>query len=108
MFSQKINLKIIQALYTLVTIYFFTIFGGFFNIAHAEIIDPGTLPNIIFHYDAQDTDGDGNPGNEPNNNATLGTWVDTENAYNATQGTTNAMPRYRTTSINGLPAIDFD
>ena len=108
MFSQKINLKIIQGFYSLVTIYFFTIFSGFFSIAHAEIIDPGTLPNIIFHYDAQDTDWDGNPANEPNNNATLGTWVDTENAYNATQGTTNAMPRYRTTSINGLPAIDFD
>jgi hypothetical protein len=87
MFSQKLKLKINLFLYTLATTYLFTIFGGFFNVVHAEIIDPGTLPNIIFHYDAQDTDGDGIPGNEPNNTDPVATWVDKENAYNATQAT---------------------
>jgi hypothetical protein len=107
MFSKKRNPKVLF-LYTLLTTYFFTISGSFFYTTHANIVTPTEIPNIVFHYDAQDTDGDGNPANEPNNNATLSTWVDKENAYNATQATNNMKPRYRASSINGMPSVDFD
>jgi hypothetical protein len=39
----------------------------------------------VFHFDAYDTDGDANPGNEPSNSGTLATWVDKVNAFDATQ-----------------------
>ena len=76
---------------------------------NAAIVEPNAIANLVFHFDAQDVNGDGNSATgEPSNNDRVATWVDAENSYNAIQTTNNKRPRYRASQINGLPAIDFD
>lgn len=81
---------------------------GFSAVAEASIMEPDTISNLVFHYDAQDTDWDGNPANEPTDGSNLTTWIDKENSFNATQVTAAKRPIYRSSGINGLPALEFD
>ncbi|MDQ7008832.1 MAG: LamG-like jellyroll fold domain-containing protein, partial [Candidatus Gracilibacteria bacterium] len=67
-----------------------------------------SAPGKIFHFDAQNTDGDFTDFNEPVNNSTLGTWVDINKGYNSTQTVVGNTPIYSTGIINGLSAIKFD
>jgi P pilus assembly chaperone PapD len=97
MFLKKRSPNIMVFLYLFLTTYFFIIFGAFFSTSHAAIVTPSEIPNLVIHYDAQDTDGDGNPANEPSNNNRIQTWVDKANGFDATQPVSNQRPKYTTT-----------
>ena len=71
-------------------------------------LSPNELSNLLFHFDAQDINGDGNLSNNPSNNSRVTTWVDAENNYNAYQNTNNKKPRYKTNTINWKWSVEFD
>jgi len=105
--KRKPNIGLFLSLF--LTTYFFIIFGAFFSTSHAAIITPSEISNLVIHYDALDTDGDGNPANEPSNNNRIATWVDKANGFDANQPVSNQRPKYTTTKwINGLASISFD
>ncbi|MDA7494798.1 LamG domain-containing protein [Candidatus Gracilibacteria bacterium] len=69
---------------------------------------PSDIPDPVFHYDAQDVDGDGDLGNNPTNGTTVQTLVDKFNAINGTQATAANAPIIETNSINSYPSLLFD
>lgn len=69
---------------------------------------PNEVPNPVFHYDAQDINGNNNFSDEPWNNSRVTTWVDKFNWFNAQQSTNNLKPRVSLNTINGFQAIWFD
>jgi hypothetical protein len=71
-------------------------------------ITPNNIANIIFHYDAQDTDWDYILNNEWNNDwDPIWTLTDKINGYNATQGTAWQIPTFESNSIYSYGSISF-
>lgn len=69
---------------------------------------PSDIPGTVFHYDAQDINGDGNLGNNPANGSAIQTLTDKFNGYDATQATAGNRPTLQNNSINSYPSILFD
>jgi len=69
-------------------------------------VPPNSFPNLIIHYDSQDTDWDQNKNNEPLTWSWLSTWVNKVWLPNALKDTT--IPVYNTDIINTFPAISFN
>jgi hypothetical protein len=69
---------------------------------------PSNVLNPVFHYDAQDINGDGNLNNNPADNSTIQTLTDKFNSYNAVQNTVWSRPILTNNSINTYPAISFN
>lgn len=61
---------------------------------------------LILHLDASDTDGDGNPANEPGVGETVSTWVDKSGQGN--NATASGVPTLSRDALNGHPAIRFN
>src|SRR5690606_23766416 len=61
---------------------------------------------LIMHLDASDTDGDGNPANEPGVGATVSTWIDKSGQGNHASAT--GVPSLSRDALNGHPAIRFN
>jgi len=59
-------------------------------------IDPNQISSWVFHYDWFDIDWDWDTTNNPSEWTTITTWVDTFNAYNATQ---TSWPTYNSNAI---------
>lgn len=66
--------------------------------------------NLIFHYDAQDINADGNISTgEPTHGSNLSSWQDIANSFTGSQIITAGQPIYQTGAINGaLPGLKFD
>ena len=68
-------------------------------------IDPPEIPNLIFHFDAQNPYWDNT---SPVNGANLSTWVDLANWYNAEDISWKWIPNIRDNVINWHPWIEFN
>lgn len=66
--------------------------------------------NLIFHYDAQDINADGDISSwEPTDGASISSWQDAANSFTGSQTITAGQPLYQLNSINwALPGIQFD
>ena len=69
---------------------------------------PENIPETVFHYDAQDIDGDGNFNNNPADWSTIQILVDKFNWYNAIQNSWANRPVLENNTINTYPAISFN
>lgn len=69
-------------------------------------IDPPEIPNIIFHYDAQNIDWDNN--STLNDWDSISTWLDLGNSNNAVRWGSGREPRYYINDINWHPWVRFD
>jgi len=67
-------------------------------------IDPSEIPNIVFHFDAQNIDWTNN--STFNDWDLVGTWTDITGNWNDATGT--KKPEYSTGSINNFPFVKFD
>lgn len=76
-------------------------------------LDPSEVPNLVFHFDAQ------NPywnNTHPSDGTNISTWIDLANWYNAESVTWNSQsiqswlstPNIRENIINGFPWIEFN
>jgi hypothetical protein len=69
----------------------------------------GVNSGILTWLDGSDVDADGNPANNPSNNANIPTWKDKSgNANNATQLSGQGVGLYNSSGINGNPSIYFN
>ena len=76
---------------------------------HVWELLPQNVSNIVYHYDAQDTDGDYILNNEWNNNLDpIWTLSDKINGFDASQTNWSQIPIYEVSSINWYPSILFD
>jgi len=75
---------------------------------HVWELLPNNIPNIVFHYDAQDTNWDWNLTNNPADWSSIWTLVDKINSYNATQWIAWNTPTLLNNTINSYPSLSFD
>lgn len=73
----------------------------------APASDTPVSSGLIMHLDASDTDGDGNPDNEPGFGATVPTWVDKSGQGNNAV-LADGAPLLHRDELNGHPAIRFN
>lgn len=71
--------------------------------------DMDSIPDQVFHFDAQDIDADGDTGDQPGDETATGTWTDgSGNNLNASQGTGSRQPVYDSDAFGGRGGIRFD
>lgn len=61
----------------------------------------------FLHYDAEDVDGDGNPGNNPTDGSNITTWYDISGNNHNLTASSGKEPTYSTTQLNGYDGIAF-
>ncbi|MDQ7008851.1 MAG: hypothetical protein Q9M94_01000, partial [Candidatus Gracilibacteria bacterium] len=71
-------------------------------------LSPNDISNKVFFLDAQDTDNDGNSGNEPADNSQITNLIDKFNSNTGTQIISGQKPLYQINSINLYPSLSFD
>lgn len=90
----------------------FMLYCAWSNVSYALVCNTQTEPKDIlgeiFHFDAQDIDGNGVVDSFPWNWENISAWNDGINTHNGTQNVKNKQPSFDSDGINGKGAILFD
>lgn len=95
-------------MYILITLHLCSA-GNFWGVSSVFALAP-VSSDVIFHYDAQDINGDDNiASGEPIDGSNIVHWQDAANSFTGSQIITSGQPIYQLNSINGiLPGVTFD